>query len=103
MDMTWAMIVKGNIEDYFWSEIILAMTHIKNLRFTSMLQGLSSHKSLHNKPAELSHLRILGSIIYILIHEEKQELKSEKFILKALRDKLVGFDGYIIYHVYVEE
>lgn len=103
MDMTWAMMVKGNIEDYFWSEIILAITYIKNLRFTNMLQDLSSHKSLHNKPAELSHLRILGFTVYILIHEEKQELKSEKFVLKALRDKLVGFDGYIIYHVYVKK
>lgn len=79
------------------------MTHIQNLRLTSTLKGLSPHKLLHNELPELSYLRLLGSTVYVLIHKEEQELKSETFVLRALKGKLVRFDNHIIYRVYVEE
>lgn len=44
-----------------------------------------------------------GPTVYILIQEEEQELKSEKFVQRALRNKLVEFDCYIIYHIYIKE
>lgn len=49
------------------------------------------------------HLRILGSTVYVFIYKKKQKLKSEKFVLHALKSKLVGFNGYIIYRIYIEE
>lgn len=79
------------------------MTHIKNLKPTSTTQGFCPHKSLYNDLPELSQLCVLGSTIYMIIHKNKQELKSEKFVLKALKSKLVGFDKYTIYHIYIKK
>lgn len=61
MEMARATIIEGNIDDCFWSEVILAMTHIKNLQPTSSLKGLSPHEELLHDLPDLSHLRILGS------------------------------------------
>lgn len=82
----------------FWPEVILAMTYIKNIRPTSALNGLSPHEKLHHTPPDPTHLRVLGSTIYVLIHEEERELKSEKFLPRAMKGTLVGFDG-----VHIEE
>lgn len=78
------------------------MTYIKNLRPTNALQGLSPHQELFKTPPNLAHLRVLGSTVYVLIHEER-ELKSENFVPRALKGKLVGFNGHTIYRVHIEE
>ncbi len=39
----------------------------------------------------------------MFLHEEERTLKSAKWDARALKGKLVGFDGYTIYRVYVEE
>ncbi len=79
------------------------MTYIKNIRLTSALNGLNPHEKLHNTPPDPTHLRLLGSTIYILIHEEEQDLKSEKFVPQAMKGTLVRFDGHTIYRMYIEE
>lgn len=79
------------------------MTYIKNLRPTKALQGLSPYQVLFKTLPNLAHLRVLGSTIYVLIHEKEREFKSEKFVLRALKGKLVGFNGYIIYRVHIEK
>lgn len=79
------------------------MTYIKNLRPSNTLKDLSSHESLQDKLPELSYFRVLESIVYVLIYEGKRERSSEKFVLRALRGKIVGFDGHTIYRVYVKE
>lgn len=63
---------------------------------------MSPHQELFKTPPNLAHLRVLGSTVYVLIHE-KRELKSEKFVPRALKGKLVGFDGHTIYRVHIEE
>ena len=45
IDMTRVTILKGNIDDDLWPEIVLAMTHVKNLRPTSALKGNNSHRT----------------------------------------------------------
>ena len=102
MDMARATIIEGNIDDCFGSEVILAMTHIKNLQPTSSLKGLSPHEELLHDLPDLSHLRILGSTVYVLIHEQERERKSENFVPRALKGQLVGFDGHTIYPVHIE-
>lgn len=100
--MTQASIIEAGIDDSFWPKMILAMIYIKNLRPTKALQGLSPHQELFKTPPNLAHLRILGSTVYVLVHEER-ELKSEKFVPPALKGKLVGFNGHTIYRVHIEE
>lgn len=103
MEMARASIIEGGIDDSFWPEVILAMTYVKHLRPTKALQGLSPHQELFKTLPNLAHLRVLGSTVYVLIHEEEREFKSEKFVPRALKGKLVGFDGHTIYRVHIEE
>ncbi len=76
MDMTRATILDGNIDDDLWPEIILAMTQVKNVRPTYSLEDKNLYEVHFNKAPKISHLRVLGSIVYVFIHKEEQNLKS---------------------------
>ena len=103
MDMARATIIEGDLDDIFWPEVVLAMTYTKNVRPTTALEGGNPYEKQFNCPPDVSHLRILGSTVYVLIHEEERDLKSEKFTPRALKGKLVGYDGHTIYKVHIEE
>lgn len=78
MEMAQACILEENINDDFWPEVIFAITRVKNICLTNALGGMSPHKPQFNEPPDVSHLSVLGSTVNVLIHEEKQDLKSEK-------------------------
>lgn len=101
MEMARACILEGNIDDELWPEVILAMTHVKNIRPTNALGGKSPHELQFNEAPDVSHLRVLGSTVYVLIHEEERDLKSEKFESRARKGTLVGYDGHTIYRVHI--
>ncbi len=101
--MTRATILEGNIDDDLWPEIIFAMTQVKNVRPTNVLEGGNPHQALHNSPPSINHLRVLGSMVYVFIHEKKRNLKSEKFEARALKSTLIGYDGHTIYRVFIRE
>lgn len=96
-------IIEGEIDNSFWPKVILAMIYIKNIRLTKALQGLSPYQELFKTLLNLAHLQVLGSTVYVLIHKVEQELKSEKFVPRVLKGKLVGFDSYTIYRVHIKE
>lgn len=77
--MTRAKILEGNLNDELWIEIILAMNYVKNVRLTSALQGKNPYQAQQEKSPDMSHLQILGSTVYVFIHDEKRVLKSEKW------------------------
>ena len=103
IEMARASIIEGGIDDSIWPEVILAMTYVKNLRPEKALQGLSPHQELFKTLPKLAHLRVLGSTVYVLIHEEEREFRSEKIVPRALKGKPVGFDGHTIYCVHIEK
>lgn len=41
-------------------------------------------------------------MVYVFIYEEEQNLKSEKFEVKTLKDTLIRYDGQIIYKVFIQ-
>jgi hypothetical protein len=102
LDMARATILEGNIPDCLWPEVILAMGHTKNCRPTSALNGLSPYEKRHGKSPKISHLRVLGSTVYVFIHEDERSSKSAKFEARAQKGMLVGYDGHTIYRVYLE-
>lgn len=51
----------------------------------------------------LHYLCVFGSIIYIFFYKEKCILKPAKWDIRALKDKLVGFNRYIIYKVHIKD
>lgn len=106
MDMTRATIIGRNILDDLWPEVALAMVHVKNIRPTRILEGKTPYELFENKIPTLDHLRVLGSTVYVLIHEKEQKganSKGAKFAPRAQRGKLVGYDGKTIYRVYLEK
>ena len=93
----------GNIDDELWPELVLAMTYIKNNRPKRALAfNISPYKAQFYEQLDLSYLQILGSIVYVLLHEEERLMKSEKWAPQALKRTLVGFDGCTIYRVYIK-
>lgn len=103
IDMAQTTIIKGNIEAWFWLKVILIIMYTKYLRLISTFQGLSFHNGLHKKLPKLSHLQILRSTLYVLIYKKEQKLMKEKFVPRALRDKLVRFDSHIISCIYIKK
>lgn len=104
MDLTRATILEGNIDDDLWLELVLAMTYVKNNRPTRALQNnLSPYEAYTHELPNLSHLRILGSTVYVFLHEEERTLKSEKWSPRALKGTLVGYDGHKIYRVHLKD
>lgn len=77
--MVRATILKKGIDDILWLKIILAMTHIKNLRPIKVLKGFISLIEMQNQAIpDLYLLCIIGSNIYVFLYKEKQSLKSTK-------------------------
>lgn len=97
------MILESNIDDNLWPELVLAMTYIKNNWPTRALQNISPHKAHFYKQPNLTHLRLLGSTVYVLLHKEKRLMKSEKWAPRALKETLVGYNGHTIYRVHIKE
>lgn len=103
MDMTRSTILEGNINHELWTELVLAMTYVKNSRSTKALQNLSPYEALTRDHPNISHLRILGSTVYVFLHEEERSLKLEKWAPRALKETLIGYDGHTIYLVHIKE
>lgn len=103
IDRTRATILEGNIDNDLWPELVLATTYVKNSQSTKALQNLSPYESLTRDHPNISHLRMLGSTVYVFLHEEERSLKSEKWIPKALKGTLVGYNGHTIYRVHIKE
>ena len=104
MHMTRAIILEGNINDELWPELVLAMTYIKNIRPTRALaNNISPHKAYFYKQLDLSHLQILGSTVYVLLHKEERSIKLEKWAPQALKEILVSFDKRTIYRVHIKD
>lgn len=79
MDMIYTTILDGNIDDDLWLEVILAINQVKNVRPTKALKSNNPLKAHFKKSANINYLQVLGSTVYVFIHEEEQTLKSEKF------------------------
>lgn len=99
-----ATILEGRMEDTLWPEVVLAMTHVKNLQPTRALEhSISPIEKQDDILPSLQHLRVLSSTVYVFLYEEKRTLKSAKWDARTLKRKLVGFDSHTIYRVHIEE
>ena len=104
MDMTRATLLEANIDDELLREIILAMTYIKNNRPTIALpSNTTPHEAQSQKAADISHLRVLGSKVYVFLYKEEQSRKSGKWVPRALKGTLVGYKSHTIHRVYIKD
>lgn len=70
------------------------MTHVSNLVPNSALERLSPYEASTGKAPNLSHFRVLGSTVYVFIHEKERKAKSAKGEPRGKRGILVGYDAY---------
>lgn len=99
-----AIILEEEIDDIIWPEIVLDMTFIKNLRSIGILEEFISPIEIKNQAIpDLYHFCILGSNIYIFFHKKKRSLKSAKWEVRTFIRKLIRFDDYTIYQVFIED
>lgn len=91
------VIIGGGIPDKLWPKFLLVMTHISNLLPTSSLNSFSLFKAFVQSLPNLQYLCILGSIVYVFIHEEEHNVESDKSATWAKREMFVGYDGETIY------
>ena len=106
MDMTRCSVIAGDIPDYLWAEVVLAMVHTKNIRPTNALAGKTPYEIFEKKSPKLDHLRILGSTVYALIHKKERKginSKAAKFFPRAQKGILCGYDRSTIYRVFMEK
>lgn len=97
-----ATILERGMNNTFWPEVFLVMTHIKNLRLKQALEGWMSPATMRDKNlSNFHHLCILSLPLYVFFHEEECTLKSEKCDVRALKKKLVRFDRHTIYKVHI--
>lgn len=69
-----ATILEEGIKDTLWPKVVLAITHVKNLRPIQVLEdSISLIKKQDNILPSLQHLRVLGSTVYVFLHEEKRK------------------------------
>ena len=86
MEIVRAIILERGLDNTLWLEIVLPMTHIKNLRPTQALERSISPAEMQDKDfPNLHHLRILGSTVYIFLHKKEWTLKSAKWDTRALK------------------
>lgn len=79
MEMVRATILEGDMDNTLWPEVVLAMTHLKNLWPTQALEGaISPFEKQENTQPSFQHLRVLGSTVYVFLHKEERTLKSAK-------------------------
>lgn len=99
-----ATILEKRMDDILWPKIVFAMTHIKNLRPTQILEGsMSSAKMRDNNLPNFHYLCVLSSIVYVFFYKEEYILKSAKWDVRALKRKLVEFDRHTIYRVHTKD
>ena len=86
MEIVRAIILERELDETLWLEVVLPMTHIKNLRPMQALERSISPAEMHDKDfPNLHHLRILGSTVHIFLHKEEWTLKSAKWDTKVLK------------------
>lgn len=64
-------ILKSNIDNKLWLEIIFAMDHIKYCQSTKTLSKFRPYKASFEEHPNLAYFQILSFIIYILLYKKE--------------------------------
>lgn len=94
-----AMLHDSHLTVSFWEHAVKSVVHVLNLLPNRALQLKSSpFSSIFNRPADISHLRVFGADIYMLL----QEHQRASFGLRAVKGIFVGYCesslSYLVYH-----
>ena len=94
-----AMLHDSQLPVTFWEHAVKCVVHVLNLLPNKALNLQSSpFTSIFHRPADISHLRVFGSDIYMLL----QDHQRQSFGLRAVKGIFVGYCesslSYLVYH-----
>ena len=91
-----------NIPLSLWPYIVQSIAHIKNRTFNSTI-NMTPYEAITNEKPNISYIRIIGSLAYVLVPKEVRTKKGElgKLANKANKGILVGFQSSNNYLVYL--
>lgn len=97
------MILESGINNTFWTKIVLGRTYVKNLYPTCAPQRNISPIELQTYVlSDIQYLYILGYNVYVVLYNEEHNLKLAKYDPRTFKGKLVRFNSYTIYKIYIE-
>jgi len=85
---------------HLWPELTYAVIFLLNRTPVRSLGWKAPYEILYGRKPNLSGLRILGSLTYVLI-PKKTRADTDKFNPRALKGYLVGFEASNIYRVWI--
>lgn len=90
-EMVRCMLHFAGMDLRYWGEAFLYAVHIRNVSYTSALDGMVPDHAWSGRKPDISHLRIFGSIAYANI---PKKLRGGKLQVTAVKCRMLGWwDG----------
>jgi hypothetical protein len=93
--------IQGNLPQKLWPYIVAHATRLLNRIPVQRKQWQTPFEMVHGRKPNLSNLKIIGSLAYVLIKNKKARPARAKLQENALMGWLVGLDATNIYKVWV--
>ncbi|KAF6527626.1 hypothetical protein HZS61_007964 [Fusarium oxysporum f. sp. conglutinans] len=93
--------IQGNLPQKLWPYIVAHATRLLNRIPVQRKQWQTPFEMVHGRKPNLSNLKIIGSLAYVLIKNKKARPAKAKLQENAVMGWLVGFDATNIYKVWV--
>ena len=95
--------IQGNLPQRLWPYIVAHATRLLNRIPVQRKQWQTPFEMVHGRKPNLSHLKIIGSLAYVLIKSKKARPARAKLQEKALVGWLVGLGATDIYKVWIPQ
>lgn len=93
--------IQGNLPQKLWPYIVAHATRLLNRIPVQRKQWQTPYEMVHGRKPNISHLKIIGSLAYVLIKNKKARPARAKLQENALMGWLVGFDATNIHKVWI--
>ncbi|KAG4253841.1 hypothetical protein FPRO03_14238 [Fusarium proliferatum] len=93
--------IQGNLPQKLWPYIVAHATRLLNRIPVQRKQWQTPFEMVHGRKPNLSNLKIIGSLAYVLIKNKKARPAKAKLQENAVMGWLVGLDATNIYKVWV--
>ncbi|KAL5611335.1 hypothetical protein FOBRF1_007452 [Fusarium oxysporum] len=93
--------IQGNLPQKLWPYIVAHATRLLNRIPVQRKRWQTPFEMVHGRKPNLSNLKIIGSLAYVLIKNKKARPAKAKLQENALMGWLVGLDATNIYKVWV--
>ena len=95
--------INSNLPHYLWPYIIAHATRLLNRIPIQRKKWLTPFEIVHNRKPNLSYLKIIGSLAYVLIKNKKHRPLRAKLQEKAFMGWLLGLSATNIYKVWIPQ